>query len=167
MLRSCINGPDDRAQIYGGQVFPDPPTILSLTEGGGGGGPESLIRPMHIWTVQDQVLRSTINIRFWTPPFVLPLMEGGGPECVINRAHRSAAQKKVHRSTTQDIFWTLPNDLPLTEGGGSGMVFFLWRAHLYMWQRSNGYESHHLLLSDRPPSPLDVTTHLSRNSHVQ
>jgi hypothetical protein len=74
MLRSCINGPDDHTQIYGGQVFPDPPDCSIFN----GGGPESLIRPARIWTTQDQVLRSTISIGFWTPPSVLPLMEGGG-----------------------------------------------------------------------------------------
>jgi hypothetical protein len=40
MLRSCINGPDDHAQIYGGQVFPDPPDCSIFNGGGGGGGSE-------------------------------------------------------------------------------------------------------------------------------
>jgi hypothetical protein len=44
-LRSCINGLDDRAQIYDGQIIPDPPTVLLLT---GGGGSESMIRPARI-----------------------------------------------------------------------------------------------------------------------
>jgi hypothetical protein len=62
--------------------FRTPPTVLPLM--GGGGGPESLIRPACIWTAQDRACRSTINIGFRTPPSVLPLMEGGGgPECVI------------------------------------------------------------------------------------
>jgi hypothetical protein len=33
-----MNGPRAGAQIYGRQVFPDPPTVLPLTVGGGGGG---------------------------------------------------------------------------------------------------------------------------------
>jgi hypothetical protein len=38
MLRSCINGPDDHTQIYGGQIIPDPPNRSTFNGGGGGGG---------------------------------------------------------------------------------------------------------------------------------
>jgi hypothetical protein len=119
MLRSCINGPDDRAQIYGGQIIPDPPD-RSTFNGGGGGGPESLIRPTRIWTAQDRARRSTVNIGFRTPPSVLPLMEGGGPECVIKGVQRSAARKQALRSMAQSSFRTPPTDLLLTKGGGGG-----------------------------------------------
>jgi hypothetical protein len=36
MHSSCINGSDVRAQIYGGQVFPDPPDHSTFNGGGGG-----------------------------------------------------------------------------------------------------------------------------------
>jgi hypothetical protein len=38
MHRSCINDSDDRTQIYGGQVFLDPPDRSTFSGGGGGGG---------------------------------------------------------------------------------------------------------------------------------
>jgi hypothetical protein len=54
--------------------FQTPLTVLSLMEGG---DLELLIRPVRIWTAQDQVYKSTINVGFRTPPSILPLMEGG------------------------------------------------------------------------------------------
>jgi hypothetical protein len=103
--------------------FRTPPTVLPLTEGGGG-GPESLIRPARIWTAQDRARKSTINVGFWTPPSILPLMEGGGPECVIKSVHRSAAQRQARRSMAQDVFRTPPTDLLLTGGGGGGPEWY-------------------------------------------
>jgi hypothetical protein len=50
MLRSYINGPGDCAQIYGGQIISDP--LDRSIFNGGGGGPELMIRPMHIWMAQ-------------------------------------------------------------------------------------------------------------------
>jgi hypothetical protein len=151
MLLSCINGPDDRAQIYGGQIIPDPPDRSTFNGGGGGGG--SGIADKTRAHLDDPGSSAQIYDQHWIldPPVHSAFNGGGGgPECVINNVHRSAAQRQVHRSTAQDVFRTPPTDLPLTEGGGSGMVLFLWRVPCYTWQRSNGPESHHLLLSDRP-----------------
>jgi hypothetical protein len=85
-----------------------------------------------IWMAQDQARKSTINVGFWTPPSILPLMGGGGPECVINRAHRSVAQKQAHRSMAQDVFRTPPTDLPLTEGGVQNGILPLAGPSLYV-----------------------------------
>jgi hypothetical protein len=158
MHRSCINGSDVRAQIYGGQVFPDPPDRSTFNGGGGGGGgPESEIMYARIWTAQVSVPRSTVYIGFRTPPSILPLMEGGGggggPECVLKITHRSAVERKARRSTAQGIFRTPPTDLPLTVGGGgggSGMEFYSGGPPIYTWHESIGPESHRLLLSDIP-----------------
>jgi hypothetical protein len=103
--------------------FRTPPTVLPLTVGGGGGGPESLIMYARIWTAQVSALRSTVCIGFRTPPSILPLMEGGGGgglECVLKSMHRSAVKRKARRSMAQGIFRTPPTDLPLTVGGGGG-----------------------------------------------
>jgi hypothetical protein len=55
----------------------NPPAVLPLTEGGGG-GPELFISFEQIWTVHEKALRSTVHNGFRTPPAVLPLTEGGG-----------------------------------------------------------------------------------------
>jgi hypothetical protein len=81
MLPAHFDGPDRGAQIYGTQSILDPPDRSAFNPGGGGGGggcPESVIRLVHIWTIQERARKSMVQIGFWTPSSVLPLTEGGG-----------------------------------------------------------------------------------------
>jgi hypothetical protein len=85
MLPAHIKGPDRGAQIYGGQSIPDSPACSSFNQGGEGGGPESMIKLALIWTAQDRVLKSKVNIGFWDPPIHSAFNGrggggGGGPE---------------------------------------------------------------------------------------
>jgi hypothetical protein len=77
MFPAHLNGSDPGAKIYGAQRIPDPPDHSAFNRGGGG-GPESVITWVLIWTAQGGALKSTVHIGFRTPPSVLPLMEGGG-----------------------------------------------------------------------------------------
>jgi hypothetical protein len=90
MLQSCINGPDDRAQIYGGQIIPDPPTVLPLTGGGGGGGGSGIDDKTRAH-LDGPRSSAQIYDQYWIPdPPVHSAFNGGGggPECVINRAQK-------------------------------------------------------------------------------
>jgi hypothetical protein len=121
MHNSCMNGLDVHTQIYGGQVFLEPPdhsTFNGGWGGGGGGGPESEIMYACIWIAQILAPRYTIYIGFQTPPIHSAFNGGGGPECVLKITHRSVAKRKVRRSMAHDVFQTPPTDIPLTVGGG-------------------------------------------------
>jgi hypothetical protein len=107
MLRSSINGPDDCAQIYGGQIIPDPPDRSIFNGGGGGSGIADKTRA-HL----DGSGSSTqIYDQYWIldPPVHSAFNGGGGgPECVVNNALRSAAKKQAHKSTATGVFRTPP-----------------------------------------------------------
>jgi hypothetical protein len=118
MLCSYINGPDGYIQIYGDQIFPDPPDH-SIFNGSGGGFGIPNNTHAHLY---GPSLSMQIYGLYWIPDpppprSVLPLMEGGGPECVIKDMHRSVVKRKAHRSMAQGVFRNPPTDLPLTEGG--------------------------------------------------
>jgi hypothetical protein len=87
---------------------------------------------------------------------------------VIKSALRSAAQKQARISMAQNGFRTPLDDLLLTEGGGGGPEWFSPSGGSLVIRGINLFspKSHHHLLSDRPPSPLDVTFHLFQTGHV-
>jgi hypothetical protein len=75
MLRSYINGLDECTQIYGEQIFSDPPRVLYLTEGPGGSGIDDKTR-MHL---DGSGLSAQIYDQYWIPdPLVYSAFNGGG-----------------------------------------------------------------------------------------
>jgi hypothetical protein len=81
---------------------------------------------------------------------------------VIKGTQSSVARKQALRSMAQIFFRTRPTNLPLTLGGFQN-VFLPLVGPLLCVASIYCPESHHHLLSDRPPSPLDVTFHLFPN----
>jgi hypothetical protein len=115
-----------------------------------------------IWTARICAPRSTVGIRFWSPPAILSLSGGGGVRnwACISRAVRI----KAPRSTTLKRFRTPFAILPLIKGGGSGMVGYrgrapflschlLYRSPPYLTVRQGSFPL-------APPCPL-TSVHLS------
>jgi hypothetical protein len=74
MLHSYIIGPDDCAQIYDGQIFPDPPD-LSIFNGGGG----SRIADKNYTHLDGSRLSAQIYDQCWiSDPPIHSVFNGGG-----------------------------------------------------------------------------------------
>jgi hypothetical protein len=68
------------------------------------------------------VPRSTVEIKFWTPPTVLLLTVVGGPKSWLNVTVISTVQWQVHRWMVDGAFRTPLIVLLLTVGGGGGVM---------------------------------------------
>jgi hypothetical protein len=109
--------------------FQNPPTVLSLMEGGGSGIADNT--HAHL---DGPSLSAQIYSLYWIsePPIHYAFNGGGGPKCVIKDAHRSVVKRQENKSMTQGVFRTPPTDLPLTEGGVQNGIFPLASPCLYV-----------------------------------